>query len=137
MVKMDIASMHCGLETRSPFLDHELIEFCAGLEVKHKVKYGVGKYLLKRLAEKTFSKEFVHRPKMGFGIPASQWLRGPYRTLLESLVRDEQTMAPLDVKVAVDRLDTFLAGNDGETSRIWALFMFAVWKRACVERGVV
>jgi asparagine synthase (glutamine-hydrolysing) len=137
MVKMDIASMHCGLETRSPFLDHELIEFCAGLEVKHKVKNGVGKYLLKRLAEKTFSKEFVHRPKMGFGIPAAQWLRGPYRTMLESLVRDAKTMAPLDVKVAGDRLDEFLAGNDDETSRIWALLMFALWKRACVERGIV
>jgi asparagine synthase (glutamine-hydrolysing) len=137
LVKMDIASMHCGLETRSPFLDHELIEFCAGLEVKHKVKNGVGKYLLKRLAEKTFSKEFVHRPKMGFGIPAANWLRGPYRLLLESLVRDEQTMAPLDVKVAGRRLDIFLAGNDDETSRIWALFMFALWKRACVQRGVV
>jgi hypothetical protein len=53
------------------------------------------------------------------------------------LVRDSQTMAPLNVKVAADRLDLFLAGNDDETSRIWALFMFALWKQACVQRGVV
>lgn len=135
LVKMDIASMHCGLETRSPFLDHELIEFCAGLEVKHKVKHGVGKYLLKRLAERKFSKEFVHRPKMGFGIPASQWMRGPYRSLVESLVRDEQTISPLNSKIACKRLDLFLSGDDNEAPRIWALFMFALWKRVCVERG--
>ena len=45
LVKMDIASMHCGLETRSPFLDHEVIEFCAPLPVQHKVNRRVGKYL--------------------------------------------------------------------------------------------
>lgn len=137
LVKMDIASMHCGLETRSPLLDHELIEFCAGLEVRHKVRNGIGKYLLKRLAEQYFPKDFVHRPKMGFGIPAAEWLRGPYRSLLESLVRDTHTIAPLNARVACQRLDAFLGGNDNETSRIWALFMFAMWKRVCVERGVV
>jgi asparagine synthase (glutamine-hydrolysing) len=137
LVKMDIASMHCGLETRSPLLDHELIEFCAGIEVKYKVKNGVGKYLLKRFAEKYFSKEFVHRPKMGFGIPAAQWMRGPYRSLVESLVRDEQTISPLNSKVACKQLDLFLSGDDNEAPRIWALFMFALWKRVCVERGGV
>ena len=59
LVKMDIASMHCGLETRSPLLDHKVIEFCAGLSVRHKVKDRVGKYLLKKLAERYFPANFV------------------------------------------------------------------------------
>ncbi len=50
LVKMDIASMHVRLEARVPFLDHEVISYCAGLEDHHKVKGGVGEYLLKRLA---------------------------------------------------------------------------------------
>ena len=49
LVKMDIASMHCGLEARSPLLDHKLIEYCASLPVQLKCKNGVTKYLLKKL----------------------------------------------------------------------------------------
>ena len=82
LVKMDIASMHCGLETRSPLLDHEVIEFCARLPVQYKVKDRVGKYLLKKLAERYFPANFVHRPKMGFGIPLAAWLRGPLRNVM-------------------------------------------------------
>ena len=69
LVKMDIASMHCGLETRSPLLDHEVIEYCASLPVEFKVKNQVGKYLLKKLAERYFPKGFVYRWKMGFSVP--------------------------------------------------------------------
>jgi len=65
LVKMDIASMHCGLETRSPLLDHEVIEYCAALPVELKVKNRMGKYLLKKLAERYCPVEFVHRRKDG------------------------------------------------------------------------
>ncbi len=82
LVKMDIAAMHCGLEARSPLLDHELIEFCARLPVRWKVRRGIGKYLLKRLAERYYPKEFVYRRKMGFGIPLANWLRGTFRPML-------------------------------------------------------
>ncbi|MBK7727067.1 MAG: hypothetical protein IPJ33_00795 [Gammaproteobacteria bacterium] len=54
LVKMDIAAMHCGLETRSPLLDHEVIEYCAALPVRYKVRDRTGKYLLKRLAGRYF-----------------------------------------------------------------------------------
>src|SRR5262249_48698463 len=94
LVKMDIASMHCGLETRSPLLDHEVIEFCARLPVWCKVKDRMGKYLLKKLAERYFPTEFVHRPKMGFGIPLAAWLRGPLRKVLNQTLLDARLMAP-------------------------------------------
>lgn len=60
LVKMDIASVHCG--TRSPLLDHGVIEFCARLPVQYKVKDQVGKYLLKKLAEHCFPAEILICP---------------------------------------------------------------------------
>jgi asparagine synthase (glutamine-hydrolysing) len=99
MVKMDIAAMHCGLETRSPLLDHEVIEYCAKLPTQHKVQKRVGKYLLKKLAERYFPAEFVHRRKMGFGIPLSDWLRGPLSKIMNETLRDESLMAPLSVPI--------------------------------------
>ena len=128
LVKMDIASMHCGLETRSPLLDHEVIEYCATLPASYKVRGGVGKYLLKKLAERYFPKAFVHRSKMGFGIPVAEWLRGGLRPMLESTLRDARLMEPLDGSVVRGTLDDFLGGAD-RTARIWTLFMYGVWRR--------
>jgi asparagine synthase (glutamine-hydrolysing) len=128
LAKMDIASMHCGLETRSPLLDHELIEFCAALPVQHKVRNGVGKYLLKKLAQRYFPADFVHRPKMGFGIPLAAWLRGPLRKLLRETLLDQPVMAPLSGAVVERTLREFESGSDGHESRLWALLMFGCWR---------
>ena len=130
LVKMDIAAMHCGLEARSPFLDHELIEFCARLPVALKVRSGTGKYLLKKLAERYFPSEFVYRRKMGFGIPLIGWLRGAFRPLLEDVLSDPACMAPLDpVTVAGHRRRFLERGDDDEATRLWTLFMFGLWRR--------
>jgi asparagine synthase (glutamine-hydrolysing) len=128
LVKMDIASMHCGLEARSPLLDHEVIEFCARLPVRHKVKDRVGKYLLKKLAERYFPAEFVHRRKMGFGIPLGDWLRGPLRKVLNETLMDVRLMAPLSTALIELTLREFEAGGNKHKSRLWALLMFGVWR---------
>ena len=138
LVKMDIAAMHCGLEARSPLLDHEVIEFCAGLPVEMKVRNRTGKYLLKRLAEKHFPREFVHRQKMGFGIPVAQWLRGELRGHVEGLILDENVMEPLHMPTIRAAWSRLLAADgaaaDAEAGRIWALLMYAQW-RALVTKS--
>jgi asparagine synthase (glutamine-hydrolysing) len=128
LVKMDIASMHCGLETRSPLLDHEVIEFCARLPVHYKVRDRVGKYLLKKVAERYFPADFVHRPKMGFGIPLAAWLRGPLRKVLRETLLDDGLMAPLSGVVIERTLREFESGCNGHESRLWALLMFGCWR---------
>jgi asparagine synthase (glutamine-hydrolysing) len=135
LVKMDIASMHVGLEARSPLLDHEVISFCASLEEHHKVKGGAGKYLLKKLAERHFPKKFVHRRKMGFGIPMAAWLRGPLRQTLQDTLLDGEIMMPLQMARIQKELNAFLAGADQHTSRIWALLMYGQWRLIDREMG--
>lgn len=133
LVKMDIASMHCGLETRSPLLDHEVIEYCARLPVSFKVQRKVGKHLLKKLAERYYPKAFVHRPKMGFGIPVAQWLRGPLKAHAEALLFNRDLMEPLDsgvIKASWARLlgATGRADSEAEAGRVWALMMYGQWR---------
>jgi asparagine synthase (glutamine-hydrolysing) len=128
LVKMDIASMHCGLETRSPLLDHAVIEFCASLPVRLKVKDGAGKYLLKKLAERYFPPAFVHRPKRGFAIPLAAWLRGPLRKILLETLLDAELMAPFSTPVIARTLREFDAGVGAHESRLWALLMFGCWR---------
>lgn len=126
--KMDIASMQASLETRSPLLDHELIEFCAALPVHLKVRGGVGKYLLKRLAERWFSKDFVYRPKMGFGAPVARWLSGPLRTRFERSLRVLAASSSLSrSKVSAFR-DRFFAHPEANAGAGWALLMYQEWR---------
>ncbi len=133
LVKMDIASMHCGLETRSPLLDHEVIEFCATLPSRYKANRGVGKYLLKMLAERFFPREFVHRQKKGFGIPVADWLRGPLRPILEETLRNESLMSPLHNTAVTKQLDDFLHRGALNESRLWALMMYGIWRNRVLE----
>lgn len=132
LVKMDIAAMHCGLEARSPFLDHELVEFCARLPIKHKVHGGVGKYLIKRLTERYFPHEFVHRRKMGFSIPLRQWMHGPLHALVKDILLDPVCMAPLDREQVRRQFAIFERGTYPlEPVNIWILFMYGMWRRHC------
>ena len=129
LVKMDIASMHCGLETRSPLLDHEVIEFCAALPVSLKVRGRTGKYLLKRLAERFFPRDFVYRRKMGFAIPLAAWLRGRLRPLAQDVLADVHAMEPLDLRTVREVATAFFERGMAHDSRIWALLMYGLWRR--------
>jgi asparagine synthase (glutamine-hydrolysing) len=132
LVKMDVAAMHCGLESRSPLLDHEVIEFCAALPVHLKVNRGTGKYLLKKLGERYLPRELLYRRKMGFGIPVGAWLRGPLRPLLrETLLGGGGGMEPLDARVVRATLEEFERGAGEHEARVWSLLLYGLWRRAC------
>lgn len=130
--KMDIASMHCSLEARSPLLDHELAEFCAGLPLELKVRKRGGKYLLKRLAAKTFGNEYVNRRKQGFGIPLETWLRGTLLPHVREVLGDRDLMGPFAQPVIARTLGEFLSDreNSRHVSRLWALFMYGMWRES-------
>jgi asparagine synthase (glutamine-hydrolysing) len=132
LVKMDIASMHCSLEARSPLLDHELAEFCATLPLNLKLRNRRGKYLLKQLAAKTFGREFVNRSKQGFGIPLEKWMKAPLRQRVTDVLQDRNLMRPLNPRVIARTADEFFEDRPGQNHvyRRWALFMYGLWRES-------
>jgi asparagine synthase (glutamine-hydrolysing) len=132
LVKMDIASMHCSLEARSPLLDHELAEFCAALPLEMKLRNRSGKFLLKQLAAKTFGRPFVNRPKQGFGIPLGNWLRGPLRANLSEVLSDRSLMEPLEPAVIAHTLGEFFSDRpqNDHSMRLWSLFSYGLWRHS-------
>ena len=82
LTKADRMSMAHSLEVRPPLLDHRLVEFAATLPADMKIRGSRQKFILKELMRDKLPASVLKRPKMGFDIPAHEWLRGPLRTLL-------------------------------------------------------
>jgi asparagine synthase (glutamine-hydrolysing) len=83
LTKVDRLSAVHGLEVRTPFLDRGLTEFCFRLPPQVKVRGAERKYLLRQALRGRIPDEILHQKKMGFISPASQWLCGAMRGLLE------------------------------------------------------
>lgn len=75
LTKIDRASMAFGLEVRVPFLDHRLVEFATRLPASMRIRNGRAKVILKEAFEPIVPKEILDRPKQGFAVPETQWLR--------------------------------------------------------------
>ncbi|MBM4124933.1 MAG: hypothetical protein FJ246_08300 [Nitrospira sp.] len=135
LVKVDRATMAHGLEARSPFLDHKLVEFAAALPADMKVRNGQGKYLLKKAMRGTLPDSILDRPKMGFGVPIDRWFREDCRdfvrdTLLSSQAIGRGYFQPERVRELLDRHQG-VGENYG--SRLYALLMLELWHKAYVD----
>lgn len=87
LVKVDRASMGVSLEVRSPLLDHRVVEFAASVPLGLKVGAGgETKWLLRQVIDRHVPRALTDQPKMGFGMPIGQWLRGPLREWAEALL---------------------------------------------------
>ena len=73
-VKVDCANMAHSIESRSPFLEHSLIDYVSKIPTKILLKSKQQKYILKQISEKRFPKENIYRTKQGFSIPLKQEL---------------------------------------------------------------
>src|SRR5437868_394237 len=135
LVKVDITSMANSLETRSPFLDHEVMEFAARLPDKIKVRGRELKYLLKRTFADLLPPENVHRRKMGFGVPVGQWFRGPLRELLCDSLLSNRSLArgyfqPTELKRLVNE---HLTSHADHTYPLWSLLMLELWHQELLD----
>ena len=129
LVKVDRASMAVGLETRVPFLDHELVEFVMGLPTDLKLKNGQGKHLLRKVLYRHVPKEIMERPKMGFTVPLGDWLKVPLREWARELIepkrlKEEGYFKPDPV---MNMWDEHLKNRANWGHQLWNLFMFQSW----------
>jgi asparagine synthase (glutamine-hydrolysing) len=134
LVKLDTATMANSLEARSPFLDHEVMEFAARLRPNLKVRDQTGKYLLKQAGHGWIPDEILHARKKGFGVPIAEWLRGPLRSmtrdaLADSVARQRGYFRPEVVEALIERHQN---GWD-LSNQLWPLVQFELWCRAFVD----
>jgi asparagine synthase (glutamine-hydrolysing) len=136
LVKMDIACMACSLEARSPFLDHQVIEFCAALPSRLKTDGRLRKIALREAFRGVLPEAILERPKQGFSMPLRAWLRGPLASLARELLVDQ----PCGIQEFFDRaairrmFEAHVSGQRNHAHRLWALMLFAQWYRLMIEQ---
>jgi asparagine synthase (glutamine-hydrolysing) len=127
LVKEDRASMAVSLEARVPLLDHELVEFAAGLPMRYKIRRGVKKWLLKKAYADVLPPEVLHRRKQGFGVPLVHYFRNELRELARQAVFDAWQYDVWD-RPLVERLwQEYVGGRADHTRLLWSIMMFNLW----------
>ncbi len=129
LTKLDRASMAVSLEARDPLLDYELVEFAVALPSRWKLQNGTQKYLLKKLLAKYVPPPLFHRPKHGFNMPLSRWLRGELRELAKTYLGEPYLAKQgiFDGGTVRRVVSEHLAGAHDHYPKLYSLLVFQQW----------
>jgi asparagine synthase (glutamine-hydrolysing) len=124
-----------GLEGRSPFLDHRLMEFAAQLPSTLKLRGGTKKYILKRAVAPYLPREILDRPKMGFGVPLETWFRGELKDVAFDVLLSRRLRERGYFHEPVIRrlLEEHVGGQRAWHYQLWNLLMLELWHRRFID----
>jgi asparagine synthase (glutamine-hydrolysing) len=129
LVKSYSASNHNNISIHTPFLDDQLISYMAKVPSSIKIKDGIKKYVLKEIAHKYIPKELLDRPKSGFDIPFSSWMRKELKDMIYAQInnkrlKEDNIFNSYDI---IKIRDDFYNGNDNYKYKLWRIFLFQLW----------
>jgi asparagine synthase (glutamine-hydrolysing) len=135
MTKVDRMSMANSLETRSPLLDHELIDFAGRIPSSLKINGNETKYVFKKAMEGIVPHEILYREKQGFGVPINEWINAQLRERILSELTDQRTFERGYLKRS--SIDHLIAEHSGlrrdHSHLIWGLWMLELWHRKYID----
>ena len=127
--KVDQAGMSASLETRIPFLDHEIISYAWRLPFKFKYKDGSGKYILKDIAHDYIPKSLLDRPKKGFDIPLNSYLRNELKDYSTDMIASAKH--DLDYMFNFEKIDLSYKNHlnclEDNSNLLWNTISFFAW----------
>jgi asparagine synthase (glutamine-hydrolysing) len=135
LMKQDRMSMAASIESRVPFLDHELVEHVVSMPSRFKLRGWQTKAVLREALRGLVPPAILRRPKMGFPVPVGAWLRGPFWPLVEEFVLGSRALSRgLFDPLALQRLaEAHRAGQASHGDRLWLLLNLEIWQRLFVD----
>lgn len=127
LTKTDRASMVHSLETRTPLLDHRIIELSYQISLGIHYKHKQSKYLLRQILYDLVPKQLIERPKMGFALPIEYWLRSELRDWAENLLQEEKLKDYFNPKPIISKWQQHLSTKNNWQYQLWGVLMFQMW----------
>lgn len=124
--RVDQFTMANSVESRFPFLDHNLIEAAFRIPSQLKLKNATGKYILRRFAEKYIAPECLAMKKKGFGLPLKQWMSGPLKDTVEFSLERLGRRPEIQVETIYEWRQMYDRGLIS-ADRIWHLVSLDLW----------
>lgn len=134
LTKVDRASMAVSLEARVPLIDHRVIEYAWKLPFNCKIRNNEGKWILKQMLDRYVPRSIMERPKMGFGVPIDQWMRGELKDWCESLLDPVKLRQQgfFNEPLVTQKWSEHKSGIRNWQYYLWDVLMFQAW---CREQG--
>ncbi len=127
----DSMTMAASLESRMPFMDHELAAMVSALPDEYRVRGRTTKWILREAMKRILPEAILARPKVGFRVPVDEWFRGPMREyLLEHLTgKDSRTKAYYHRAALDQMLADHIKGRQNHEKLLWCLLSLEIWHR--------
>jgi len=132
---LDRMTMAHSLESRSPFLDHKLAEFCASIPTEFKIKGSKRRYIQVELAKRYLPHQIIDRRKQGFASPITYLLDNEFRMLYKTYLHNSRLVEDnyLERNVIEKLLNEHLEKKADHGQRLWLLFNSEIWYRMFID----
>ena len=129
--KVDRMSMRNSLEVRVPFLDHKVVEFAFNIEGRSKLRGRKRKYILLETFKSILPPKIQSRPKWGFEIPISSWLKRDLRFLIDEYLSEEfiKNQQIFNYNYIHELVESHLNNRTDTSWHLWNLIVFGHWYR--------
>ena len=137
LMRVDKIGMSVSIEPRVPFLDHLLVELTMNLPMDAKVEGTIAKSLLKRSVRGLLPDDVIDRPKMGFGAPMLQWLRGKFGEAVRAELEATRFFDrfPARRQAVLDMLDRHRAEKAEFSLYVWTIYNAVAWYDYWVDKS--
>jgi len=133
--KVDFASMLNSLEVRVPFLDHQLVPLVLSLPERYKIRNITTKWLLKRIASDYLPKKIVHRPKKGFTVPISKWIKNSDLIQEFLISRRYYEHSLLNHDYVQELFNAHINNREDNARQLWLVFVFNYWMSVNITKN--
>lgn len=136
LMRVDKLTMAHSIESRVPFLDHDVVNFATRLPTRYKLRDGTGKWIIKKFAERHLPHELIYRKKQGFGAPMETWFRNERfnRRSVAALERSPLAREGLiETDTVRNLLERQLSGAGGYSFHLWTVLNAILWYESWIE----
>ena len=132
LLKMDSANMFYSVESRSPFLDHRILDYTSKLSINQLMPNGIDKEILKNIGSDYLPKEFFNNIKKGFSIPYYDYLKTTWGNLLADFIKEgiSSEMNLINADVVLKLINDYKKKQTFRLGKIlYSILVFEIWLR--------